>query len=233
MRARSKKIPVTGISPRSGADTVEFSRPSHSFCGSASSSPDGSSPMWTRARKFEVAPLNWLIGIFQGINDSALADNIRGTVWVFPTIETIHVVAIVLVFGSITRLDLRLLGLVWTNRAVTEVAEEMLPFTWVAFVIAAVLGLLLWSSKPLTYFGIVFRREDDSDRSCRHQHALFPAHHLQERGAVGSRSRAAARSQTCRRSIARNLARRGVLRPLYRFRSRCPVTAGGIGWQAS
>ena len=100
--------------------------------------------------------MNWLIGIFQSINDSALADNIRGTVWVFPTIETIHVVAIVLVFGSITRLDLRLLGLVWTNRAVTEVAEEMLPFTWVAFVIAAVFGLLLWSSKPLTYFGIAF-----------------------------------------------------------------------------
>ena len=100
--------------------------------------------------------MNWLIGIFQSINDSALADNIRGTVWVFPTIETIHVVAIVLVFGSITRLDLRLLGLVWTNRAVTEVAEEMLPFTWVAFVIAAVFGLSLWSSKPLTYFGIAF-----------------------------------------------------------------------------
>jgi Family of unknown function (DUF6644) len=112
--------------------------------------------MWIRGPKFEVALLNWLSGIFQGINDSALADNIRGTVWVFPTIETIHVVAIVPVFGSITRLDLRLLGLVWTNRPVTEVAEKMLPFTWVAFVIAGIFGLLLWSSKPLTYFGIAF-----------------------------------------------------------------------------
>src|SRR5215471_2276426 len=99
---------------------------------------------------------DWLIAFFQAINDSALAEQIRGTVWVFPAIETVHVVAIVYVFGSITRLDLRLLGLVWKDRPVTEVANEMLPFTWVAFVIAAIFGLLLWSSKPLTYFSTAF-----------------------------------------------------------------------------
>ena len=70
---------------------------------------------------------DWLIGLFQAINDSPLAEQIRGTVWVFPAIETVHVVAIVFVFGSITRLDLRLLGVVWKNRPVTEVADEMLP----------------------------------------------------------------------------------------------------------
>jgi hypothetical protein len=64
-----------------------------------------------------------------------------------------HVIAIVIVLGSITRLDMRLMGLIWRERPVTEVAAEMLPWTWTSFVIAAVFGLMLWMSKPLTYFG--------------------------------------------------------------------------------
>jgi hypothetical protein len=97
-----------------------------------------------------------IVNLLQQINDSDLAESIRGTFWLFPAVETIHVVAIVFVFGSITRLDLRLMGLVWRNRPVTEIADEMLPFTWTAFVIAAIFGLLLWSSQPLTYFGVAF-----------------------------------------------------------------------------
>jgi uncharacterized protein DUF6644 len=100
--------------------------------------------------------LDTVIGILQWINDQPLADNIRGSYWMFPAIETIHVIAIVIVLGSITRLDMRLMGLVWRNRPVTEVSEEMLPWTWTSFVVATVFGLLLWSSKPIDYFQIAF-----------------------------------------------------------------------------
>jgi hypothetical protein len=51
---------------------------------------------------------------------------------------------------------MRLMGLIWRDRPVTEVAAEMLPWTWTSFVIAAIFGLMLWMSKPLTYFGIAF-----------------------------------------------------------------------------
>lgn len=100
--------------------------------------------------------MDTVIGILQWINDQPLADNIRGSYWMFPAIETIHVIAIVIVLGSITRLDMRLMGLVWRNRPVTEVSEEMLPWTWTSFVVATVFGLLLWSSKPIDYFQIAF-----------------------------------------------------------------------------
>jgi hypothetical protein len=100
--------------------------------------------------------LDFIVGILQWINDQPLAENIRGSYWMFPAIETIHVIAIVLVLGSITRLDMRLMGLVWQNRPVTEVAAEMLPWTWMSFVVATVFGLLLWSSKPIEYFQIAF-----------------------------------------------------------------------------
>ena len=54
--------------------------------------------------------------------------------------------------------DLRLLGLANRDRPFTEVASEMLPWTWRAFGVAALAGFLMFSSKALVYFGnIPFR----------------------------------------------------------------------------
>ena len=50
------------------------------------------------------------MGILQWMNDTSLAESIRDSIWLFPVFETIHVAAIVLVVGSIARLDLRLAG---------------------------------------------------------------------------------------------------------------------------
>jgi len=93
--------------------------------------------------------LNWL-------NDTTFAESIRDSVWLFPTFETIHVAAIVLVVGSIARLDLRLAGLMARDRPVTEIANEMLPWTWAAFVVATLFGFLLFASKPMVYLAMAF-----------------------------------------------------------------------------
>jgi hypothetical protein len=83
---------------------------------------------------------------------------IRESVWLFPTIETVHVFALVLVVGSIMTVDLRLLGLANKDRPFSQVAAEMLPWTWRAFSVAALAGLMMFSSKALTYYGdIPFR----------------------------------------------------------------------------
>ena len=100
--------------------------------------------------------MDTISNILNSINNSPFANAVRDTFWVFPSIETVHVVAMVIVLGSITRLDMRLMGLIWRDRPVSEVSEEMLPWTWTSFAIAAVFGLMLWASKPVTYFGIAF-----------------------------------------------------------------------------
>jgi hypothetical protein len=92
------------------------------------------------------------------LQDLSFPTNIRESAWLFPTIETVHVFALVLVVGSIMTVDLRLLGLANRDRPFTHVAGEMLPWTWTAFAVAAVAGLLMFSSKALTYYGnIPFR----------------------------------------------------------------------------
>ena len=95
--------------------------------------------------------LNWL-------QDLSFPTEIRESVWLFPTIETVHVFALVLVVGSIMTVDLRLLGFTNRERPFSEIAAEMLPWTWVAFTVAATAGLLMFSSKALIYYGnIPFR----------------------------------------------------------------------------
>ena len=56
--------------------------------------------------------------------DSALADNIRENDLLFPLIESVHVLSICLVVGSILVVDLRLLGLASIYEATKPTADS-------------------------------------------------------------------------------------------------------------
>ena len=71
--------------------------------------------------------------------------------WLFPSLETVHVVAIALVVGSIAMLDLRLLGVGRKDYGVAELAAETLPWTWLSFSIALLTGALMFSSAATRY----------------------------------------------------------------------------------
>lgn len=93
----------------------------------------------------DVNPLlHWL-------QDTTIAAAIRENDTLFPWIETVHVGAIVLVVGSISIVDLRLLGLASCDRPAQLLMRELLPLTWGAFAVAAAAGVLLFSSKAVDY----------------------------------------------------------------------------------
>jgi hypothetical protein len=79
---------------------------------------------------------------------------VRENTWLFPTIESIHVLALVMVVGSIMVVDLRLLNLASRKRSVKELTDDVLPWTWTAFGCAALTGTLLFSSSAMRYSGI-------------------------------------------------------------------------------
>ena len=60
-------------------------------------------------------------------------------------------ISITLVVGSISIVDLRLLGLTARDRAISSLTKEILPITWFAFVVAAASGFLLFISNALSY----------------------------------------------------------------------------------
>jgi hypothetical protein len=77
---------------------------------------------------------------------------IAESIWLFPILESVHVLALAIVVGSIGMIDVRLLGLASRKRAVTELTRSVLPWTWTAFGVTLFVGLLLFCSKAATYY---------------------------------------------------------------------------------
>jgi len=84
---------------------------------------------------------------------AALRGEMPGTEWLFPIVETLHVMALTVVFGSIAMLDLRLLGIASRNSSVSRLSSEVLPWTWAAWGTAALFGTLMFMAKAGTYAG--------------------------------------------------------------------------------
>lgn len=89
--------------------------------------------------------------IWQSLETSAIGDFMATSGWAFPTVESLHVIALVTVVGTIAIMDLRLLGLASNKTAVTIMSKDTLPWTWGAFILAAITGLLLFVSKASSY----------------------------------------------------------------------------------
>jgi hypothetical protein len=93
----------------------------------------------------------WLENFLRWLEATPLAVAIKENEVLFPWIESVHVLAIVLVVGTISIIDLRLLGVASLDRAATRLMGDVLPWTWGAFVVAAITGILLFSSNAPNY----------------------------------------------------------------------------------
>ena len=93
--------------------------------------------------------------VLSALESTSIGSAVRGDLgwdWLFPNVETIHVLSFALVFGSIIMVDMRLLGVASLSSPVSRLSDEVLPYTWMAFVLAATSGTLLFMSKAHVYF---------------------------------------------------------------------------------
>ena len=95
--------------------------------------------------------MSGLIPILQALHDSPFATAIREGGWWFPIIETLHVVAITSVVGSIAIVDLRLLGVPGHDASAARMMRDLLPLTLAAFVIAVISGSLMFITNAVQY----------------------------------------------------------------------------------
>ena len=89
--------------------------------------------------------------IAKAIEATDLSTSIRNGDWWFPSLETNHVLAIAIVFSTIVMVDLRLLGVWSRNTKVSAITRELLPWTWGAWSVAAVVGGFLFVSHAHGY----------------------------------------------------------------------------------
>jgi hypothetical protein len=84
------------------------------------------------------------------LDDSAFSQWLRASFWVYPLINTVHVLGIGLLIGGILPLDARLLGL-WPTVPVDALTRTVLPCALVGCGLALVSGPLLFAVQPLDY----------------------------------------------------------------------------------
>ena len=99
-----------------------------------------------------------IAGFLASLKSSNLATRIRDSLYLFPLIESFHVVGLTLVFGTITIVDLRLLGMASIRRPFTRIMSDIMRWTWAAFVLTATTGMLMFTTNADVYYHNFFFR---------------------------------------------------------------------------
>jgi len=84
-------------------------------------------------------------GALGALEGSGLGQAMRQWLWLYPSVETVHLVGIGLLFGSIAVLDLRLLGFSRQIPART-LARHVLPWTLGSFALIIPSGFLMFTA---------------------------------------------------------------------------------------
>jgi hypothetical protein len=99
-----------------------------------------------------------MLNICQWIYQTHLSIAIRESIWVYPILNVLHCVGILLVAGTIVVVDLRLLGFGLHRSPVSGVVAQVLPWTLGGFGFMALTGsLLAWSEPVRLYHSVFFR----------------------------------------------------------------------------
>ncbi len=86
---------------------------------------------------------------FEGYDPSN--NPLNTTEWAFPVCEVIHIVGFAMLIGTITIVDLRLLGLGMKRQTAAELVKDTAPWTLLGLVLVLISGPLIFSSDPNLY----------------------------------------------------------------------------------
>ena len=80
------------------------------------------------------------------------------SLYLYPWIESTHVLSICLFFGTLLFVDLRLTGKVFNNLSISAMNRKVLPLTLFGFLVMSVTGLLLFYAIPVRNYQNIFFR---------------------------------------------------------------------------
>ncbi len=91
-----------------------------------------------------------LEALAQALQASAGSAALRASVWLYPLVNTLHVVGLALLFGAIAPLDLRLLD-AFRRVPLAPLAATLVPVATAGLLLALVSGALMFVTRPLDY----------------------------------------------------------------------------------
>lgn len=93
-----------------------------------------------------------VLALCKWLEQTSAGASVRQSLWLFPAIETVHLLGMATVLASITVFDLRLMGLVMRGERLAAVARRIHPWTWAGLAVQAVTGGLLFSSEAVRMY---------------------------------------------------------------------------------
>jgi uncharacterized protein DUF6644 len=88
-----------------------------------------------------------LLPFFEWCENTAAGDAIRSSLWLFPVIESVHLVALAAIGGAVLLLDLRLLGVALRRQPVARIARDAQPWLAGSLLVMLPTGMLLFLSE--------------------------------------------------------------------------------------
>jgi hypothetical protein len=90
-----------------------------------------------------------LLPLFQAIEASAVGQLIKNSPWAFAVIESIHLLALAVIGGSVLIVDLRMLGFGLRRQPVAEIARDAFPVLLGSLVVMLITGVGLFVSESI------------------------------------------------------------------------------------
>ncbi|HEX6999950.1 MAG TPA: DUF6644 family protein [Gammaproteobacteria bacterium] len=93
-----------------------------------------------------------MLDFAQWLQATRFSVTVQSVEWIIPTLQSIHILMIGVVFVSILMVALRVLGRVRTDETLAQVWNRFAPWMWVGIVVMAVTGVLLVIGEPVREF---------------------------------------------------------------------------------
>jgi len=87
------------------------------------------------------------------LQQTTVGGAVRESLWLFPAIETVHLLGMAVLVATVTVFDLRLLGWMLRRERVSTLAARLLPWTWAGFAVQVVTGVVLFASEAVKIYG--------------------------------------------------------------------------------
>jgi hypothetical protein len=91
-------------------------------------------------------------GLLAWLDASQLARAMRGSTWMYPIVEIVHIVGIVLLVGSVAMFDLRVLGFA-RSLPLHALGRHLLPWSVASLALIVPAGLMMFAAHPHDYAG--------------------------------------------------------------------------------
>jgi Ca2+/Na+ antiporter len=82
------------------------------------------------------------------LENTAVSEQFASVSWVVPTVQSVHIISVSIVFASMSMLSFRLLGVSGRTRSIAATAAPVLSWLWPALAVLLLTGIVMILAEP-------------------------------------------------------------------------------------